>query len=101
MRVTKESSISGNNIPYPIIDPFGKRLTRWYDWSSFLSQFFIPIPSITKYHYFAVSHENLSKIMCKEFIDSPEIQIMIVSQAKREVPNTLPPVITPEGLDLT
>ena len=74
-RVMTESSKAGKNIPVPTVDFFGKRNCEWYEWSTFLSQYFRTIPGITKYHHFLVSQEDPGVIVCKELADSPEVQI--------------------------
>lgn len=100
-RVMTESSKAGKNIPVPTVDFFGKRNCEWYEWSTFLSQYFRTIPGITKYHHFLVSQEDPGVIVCKELADSPEVHISLLRAPKSTIPNTdvLPSIIVPKGLD--
>ena len=102
VRVMKESSVAGKNIPMPTVDFSRTRNCDWYDWSSLFGRYFCIIPSITKYHHFIVSKENPGKIVCKEFADSPEVQIALLKHPTTACPitNDLPEIVTSKGLDL-
>ena len=52
-----------------------------YDWSALLGQYFRTIPNITKYHHFAVSKETPGTIVCKEFADSPEVEVELLKRS--------------------
>ena len=48
VRVMRESSTAGKNNPQLTVDPTGSREVEWYDWSSFFSLVYRPIPKIMK-----------------------------------------------------
>ena len=101
MRVMKESSVAGKNIPNPTVDALGQRNCEWYDWSSFLGEYFRTIPNITKYHHFSVSKENPGEIVCKKFAEDPEEHHTMFKRGvtASSITDTLPKVVKPKGLD--
>ena len=52
VQVMKEFSVVGNYISNPTVDTAGQYNCEWYDWSSFLGEYFRTIPNITKYPSF-------------------------------------------------
>lgn len=66
-----------------------------YDWKSFLSSRFKTVPSITKYHHFKVSCDNLGVVVCNEFAHSStetvDIKKIGVSISVQEMPQVIPP----------
>ena len=78
VHVMKESSIAGKNIPNPIVDQTGRRNCTWYDWSSFLGEYFCTIPDITKYITTSLClGKYVGEIVCKEYSDSPEVDSIV------------------------
>lgn len=99
----KESSIAGKNIPQLTIDCTGKREVEWYDWSTFLSEVFRPIPKITSYHHFQFSENVVGDVSCKEYANSLEVKHSILRPGKAcamsVIADKMPNVIIPKGLD--
>ena len=97
----KESSIAGKNIPNTTVDASGRCNCEWYDWSSFLGEYFRTIPNITKYHHFSVSQENPSEIVSKIFAESPEEHHTMFKRGvtASSITDALPKVVKPKGLD--
>ena len=71
--LVKQSSLKGQNIPQLICDSNGRRgLVHFYNWTSFLSQFFKQVPNITSFHNFKAAHDFCGEIRLKEYSDSSE-----------------------------
>ena len=70
-RIVTESTTAGKNIPeYTCDTTTGQRNVTWYDWTTFLGQFFRNIPSITSYHHFLVADTDKGRVSTKHFSDS-------------------------------
>lgn len=100
-RVVTESSPSGKNLAQTTVTPTGSRIVYWIEWTSFLQQFFKPIPQITSYHHFLVSKEEPGVVTVKEYADSKELKINIFKKdvAVSSLRGQRPPAIQPRGLD--
>ena len=66
-----------------------------YDWKSFLSSQFKTIPSITKYHHFKISRNNLGVVELHEFAHSP-MEVVDIRKTDtfiglQEMPEVIPP----------
>lgn len=92
VRVMKESSVAGKNIPMPTVDFSGKRNLEWYDWSSLLGQYFCTIPNITT-SLFKKKHQVNCVQRIRWFTRSAGWATVC------PVTNDLPQVVTPKGLD--
>ena len=68
----------------------------------FLSNFYTPIPNISKYHCFRASADNPGIVFIMEFFDSLEMQLTILKKGlSLEALNTTMPEKTPiPGLDI-
>ena len=69
-KVVSESTDTGmNQVQLAFNKESGYRVPL-YDWKSLLSSRFKTVPSITKYHHFKVSRDNLGVVVCNEFTHS-------------------------------
>ena len=98
--VAERATSSGQIVPQVIRDVAGKKLVTFYQWSTYLCQFFCTIPNITSYHNFKVSADGT--VTVKQYLDSSEEKIKLlkpnirVSDLKGQPEETDIP-----GLDLT
>ncbi len=69
-----------------------------YLWSSFLSQFFKPIPNITSYQNFLVSVDKPGVVFVKKYSDSEEVSINCLKNTDFDC-SLLPEPLVPKGLD--
>lgn len=72
----------------------------WYDWDAFLSQYFMPVKSITKYQHFHVSAKDPGHIFCREKPDgdATKTAVLRVGVSLPSSSETLPTSIAPAGL---
>ncbi len=101
-RVVKESTRNNQNRAQLIANMTGKeRYVTSYQWSSFLSQFFKPIPAITSYHVFRVSADKPGHVIVKKYSDSSETSINCLKNPNdKSIDSSLfPEVLEPKGLD--
>ena len=100
-RVVKESTQNNQNGAQLIASMNGReRYVTSYQWTSFLSQFFKTIPSITSYHIFRVSADKPGIVFVKEYSDSAEVSINCLKSPNTSIDSSLlPEVIAPKGLD--
>ena len=100
-RVVKESTQNNQNGAQLISSMDGReRYVTSYQWTSFLSQFFKTIPSITSYHIFRVSADKPGIVFVKEYSDSAEVSINCLKSPNTSIDSSLlPEVIAPKGLD--
>ncbi|XP_052819739.1 uncharacterized protein LOC128245579 isoform X1 [Mya arenaria] len=70
------SSKSGHNIPQLVNDP--QQPVTYYNRNSFLDTYFKTVKNITKYHHFYVSKYKPGLVVCKEFVDSSEIEVNLL-----------------------
>lgn len=97
-RIVRESSFAGKNIPQFTTDMLGQRHVHWYDWVSFLGQFFRPIPNMTSYHHFTLREENPGIVILKKYCDSKEDTFNILKKSSVDT-TSMPLEIKPTGLD--
>ena len=94
-KVVSESTDTGMNKVQLAFDKESGCRVPCYDWKSFLSSRFKVIPSITKYHHFKVSHDNLGVVELHEFAHSSmekvDIQKLGISIGSQEMPEVIPP----------
>ena len=96
--VVKKSMLSGQNIPQGTKTTEGRRLVTWYDWKSMFSVNFKSIPNITCYHHFRFDHKFPGKVFVQELVNSPELEITILSTIID--PRILPEELVPKGMDI-
>ena len=98
--VVRKSMLTGKNISQLTKSVDGTRFVFWYDWKSFLSAIFNPIPNITSYHHFRFEKKSPGVAFVRELVTSPEKAIRITS---RETLNShaLPEQVTPKRMNIT
>ena len=74
-------------------------LSKTYDWSTFLGNYFRKMSGITKYHHFRFCMQKAGTVYCKEFVNSTEVEFDLLKNAKALPSLVLPPDVVPEGLD--
>lgn len=97
--VVRKSMLTGKNIPQLTKSMDGTRLVFWFDWKSFLSTLFKPIPSITTYHHFRFNKSSPGTVYVRELIDRSEKTITMSSE-KTHDPQALPEQVIPKGLSI-
>ena len=72
------------------------------DWTSWLSQYFIPLKGISNYHHFRIEKNNPLTLVIKEQKDSEEVKVDLERQKFpfKKTPKELPKRIFPAGLSL-
>ena len=94
-KVVCESTETGMNRVQLAFDKENGCRIPCYDWKSFLSSQFKVIPSITKYHHFKVSHDNLGVVELHAFahssVETVDIQKTGISINLQEMPEVIPP----------
>ena len=98
-RIVRESFFAGKNIPQFTTDMLGQRHVHWYDWVSFLGQYFQSVPSITSYHHFTMNEENPGVLILKKHCDSEEEMFSILKKGASVDSASIPSEIKPAGLD--
>ncbi|RUS90967.1 hypothetical protein EGW08_001271 [Elysia chlorotica] len=67
-----------------------------YDWSAYLSQFFVKVKQIKSFHHFTMN--NSGTLVVKEYNDTGEQQQVLLK--KQPGQNTMPPLVITKGLDI-
>jgi hypothetical protein len=65
-----DSSRNNHNIPQLVQDEGCP--VKFYDWKTFLKQFFKPLSSLTTYHHFRADKDSPGIVFVKEYCDSLE-----------------------------
>ena len=78
VRVVNESRITGHNKPQLIRDLDGKQYVEFYQWTSFLQQFFKPIPNILKFHSFTVNSTQPGVVSMKQNVSSEAMVVNVL-----------------------
>ena len=92
--MVESSSTAGVNKAQLVGTHDGKVIVPVYDWSAFLGQYFVELPSIKKFHHFRFSKEEHGKIYFKEYSTSPKRSLLLLKH-----PATLPPAVLPAKLN--
>ena len=87
------SNSAKGNIPQLCGNEKGEMFVTFYDWTSFLKQFFRKVKQIKKYHNFSFSHDS-GILKIKEFSDSETVEqnLLVRSPSMDEMPTTITPV---------
>ena len=93
-KMVESSSTAGVNKAQLVGTHDGKVIVPVYDWSAFLGQYFVELPSIKKFHHFRFSKEEHGKIYFKEYSTSPKRSLLLLKH-----PATLPPAVLPAKLN--
>ena len=80
LQMVVQRSSSQQTIPQLIRDIYGCPQVSFYQWSTFLSNFFTTIPNISTYHSFRVCDSKPGVVFLKEFSDSPEVEHRILKK---------------------
>ena len=99
-KVVKESTRTDCNQVELAYDPVSKYRVACYDWKSYLSSFFKPVPSILKYQHFHVSSKNPGIVELEELADSERTAVDIRKAGMEIDPSQMPTLITSPGLSL-
>ena len=92
--MVESSSTAGVNKAQLVGTHDGKVIVPVYDWSAFLGQYFVELPSIKKFHHFRFSKEEHGKIYFKEYSTSPKRSLLLLKH-----PATLPSAVLPAKLN--
>lgn len=68
-----------------IRDSTGKVLVPFYQWSTFLSQFFRTIPNITSYHNFKVTLGKSGVVMCSQYSYTLPLKVNLLKPSEFDV----------------
>ena len=101
-RAVRESPTTQQNKAQLVASPDGKeKYVTWYQWSSFLSQYFKPIPNITSFHVFRVSASCPGVVFACEYSDSSEVQYVLLKNPSIQTidPSEMPETKEAKGLD--
>ncbi|XP_053374055.1 uncharacterized protein LOC123563558 [Mercenaria mercenaria] len=74
-----QSSKKGHNIAQLVND--GSKPVTFYQWRTFLSQYFKPLKNITKYHHFFISAEAPGIVNVKILSDSPVVSVSLLKMS--------------------
>ena len=100
IRVVKESSVQGKNIPQMTASCTGSRHVHWTDWTRFLQGYFKPVPNNTSYHNFKFSKANAGVVTVKVYATSEEdVNILKIGVTVSSLKGHRPDAIVPTGLD--
>ena len=72
----------------------------WYEWDTYLAQYFKPLKGITRFQHFAVSKDSPGQVTCKASPSSPATVVKIARDGI-DLPTSsedLPPLLNPPGL---
>ena len=99
--MVRRSSVE-QTIPQLIQDIFSVVQVAFHWWTMFLSNFYTPIPNISKYHCFCASADNPGIVFVREFSDSPEMQFTILKKglSLEALHTTMPEKTAIPGLDI-
>ncbi|XP_041364093.1 katanin-interacting protein-like [Gigantopelta aegis] len=78
-------------------DQEGTVITKTYDWTTFLTEFFRKFPGLKSIHHFSFQHEQQGVLKYKQFIGSEEKTFYLLKKVPPH--NTMPEVINPKELD--
>lgn len=91
----RKSSRGGHN-QAQLIDEIANPVV-FYAWKSLLSEYFVPLKNLTKYHHFSVSVTEPGVVACKEFHDSEEVRVCLLKQMPKK--DVLPDIKQLPGLN--
>jgi len=83
------SSRNGHNVPHIVNDT--KDPVIFYEWKSYLQEFFKPLKHITDYHHFFIDSKHPGVVKCKESGSSEQFTfILLKSKTRLPQPQTIP-----------
>ena len=92
------SDSSGNNHNIPQLVQDEGCPVKFYDWKSFLKQFFKPRSSLTTYHHFRADKESPGIVFVKEYCDSLEKEFRLLKK-RVVIDSSMPSELPRKGLD--
>ena len=99
-KVVVDSTLTGANKVQLAYDSTSNYRVPCYDWKSFLSNLFKPIPSILKYQHFYFSSNNPGMVELRECADSEKITVDIRKPRMEIDLSHMPSLIIPPGIPL-
>ena len=99
-KVVTDSTLTGANKVQLAFDKTTKYRVPCYDWKSFLSIFFKPIPSILKYQHFYFSSKYPGIVKLQENASSEKIAVDITKPKVKIDHTQMPKLIIPTGLSI-
>lgn len=85
----RESTVRGVNIPQLVGLESGESLVPSYDWQTFLSPSYCPLPGIKRFHHLHFTRQRPGVVLAKEFQHSPEQEFELLrpdANVRQEVP---------------
>ena len=93
-QVVRSSTDKALNLPQLIVDPVSQQqLVHVYKWSSFLTQYFKPIPHILSYQVFHISSCQPGRVSLQKYSSSPKESVSILRDLDipiGELPDEIP-----------
>jgi hypothetical protein len=86
-----DSSRNNHNIPKRVEDEGCP--VKFYDWKTFLKQYFMTLSALTTYHHFRVDKESHVIVFVKEYYDSMEKEFRLLKKRvviDSSIPSELP-----------
>lgn len=93
-----KSSKNGHNIPQIVQDQ--DKPVVFYDWKTYLQNFFKPLKNLTRYHHFQFHADNPGWIEVKERNSGNPVSVNVLKGNVQPTAGQLPDVITERGLDI-
>ncbi|XP_056013929.1 uncharacterized protein LOC125667802 [Ostrea edulis] len=96
--VINRSAKSNRSVTY--LNDAGEHNWEWFDWKTFISQYFGPVRGIRKMHHFRFSSSFPGKMYVRERADQVETEIVLLKSAVTPedlTANTVMPDIVPPG----
>ena len=94
----RRSSRNGHYVPYIVNDV--KDPVIFYEWKSYLQEFFKPLKHITDYHHFFIDSKHPSVIKSKESVSYEQFTFnLLIFKTRLLQPQTLPNVSIIKGFD--
>ena len=87
-----------SNFAVPYVKENGEENWLWRDWKDFLSQKYIPLKGIQKFHHFMFRANQPGFVFVKTDINGPEIKKRILKKNVNVQAGDRPRVIEPAGL---
>ena len=91
-----DSSRNNHNIPQIVQDEGCP--VKFYDWKTFLKQFFKPLSSLITYHHFRADKESPGMVFAKEYCNSLEKEFRLLKK-RVAIDSSMPSELPRKGLD--
>ena len=97
VEVVESSTTCLKNLVYVIGEENSSMPFQYYDWATFLGNYFIQIPQITSYQHFRVSKDHPYTVFVRHFANKEETTISILKE-NINISMALPSILQPSGL---